>query len=132
VPSPHLKTRGEDRNRLKRYEPSFPIPGLFPSSPCPHPENPRPGYLCGCRECVSRGDQIAIDKSEAPLPINPEDRALRKIDELKGQIGEMDPTDSKAIGHLYRQIVAQRAVIDEYSGVPTVYKPGKLKGGKGK
>jgi len=134
VPQSLSTTRIEDRKRLRRYEPSFPIPGLFPSSPCPHPENPRPGYLCGCRECVSKGDQIAIDKSEAPEPVNPEDRALRRIDEIKGLIGELDPiADSKVIGDLYRQIVTQRAIVDEFSGQPTVYKPDpRLKGGKGK
>ena len=73
-----------------------------------------------------------IDRSNPPLPVNPEDRALKRIEEYRKAMEGLDPAKHpRFIAGLNAEIERQRAIIDEYAGQPTVYRPNpRLKGGK--
>lgn len=123
--------------------------GLSPDAPCPpacEKLEIAAGYFClGCLAFHPQ-DQHTIDASTPPPPINPEDKAARKIAEYRRKIGDYEQAvenlDARkqrrlldrlaaVIAELREKIDEQRKIIDEWAGVPTVYKPNpKLRGGK--
>jgi hypothetical protein len=130
---PGSTTRQEDSNRFKRREPRWPANGLTPTSPHGHGTNDaRHGDYCGAYDCVHERDQVEIERSKADPPVNPEDRAQRKIDEYRQAMESLDPNlHPRLIAGLQAKIDEQRKIIDEWAGVPTVYRPDpRYKGGK--
>ncbi len=130
---PGSTTRHDDSNRFKRREPRWPVNGLTPTSPHGHgPHDAHHGDYCGAYDCVHERVQVEIENSYADPPVNPEDRAQRKIDEYRQAMADLDPAKHhRHIAGLHEAIAKQRAIIDRYSGQPTVYRPNpRLKGGK--
>jgi hypothetical protein len=105
---------------------------LTPGSTCPHGVKIHDGDVCVVKHCASNHTQQEIDRSEAPRPENPEDKAARRIGEYRKAMEGLDPAKHpRLIAGLRDEIAKQQEIISEYSGQPTVYRPNpKLKGGK--
>jgi hypothetical protein len=118
-----------DRNRLKRYEPLWPIPLLTPASPCPHGIRIRIGRVCGVCHAATRATQQEIEKMPAPPPINPEDQALSQIAFFRDWLKDHPEATTRTKTHVVRQISRLEAVVREW--IPTKYQPrANLKGGR--
>lgn len=119
------------RSRLGRLRPFFPI-YMTPGATCPHGVRIHDGDVCMVKHCTSRHTQQDVDRTNPPPPVNPEDRALGKILEYQQAMEHLDPAKHhRLIAGLQVEIDRQRAIVDEYAGQPTVYRPDpRLKGGK--
>ncbi len=118
------------RSRQAKLRPFFPVLGFAPDSPCPHGARIHDGDVCMVNHCASHRTQHDVDASPAPLPVNPEDRALKAIGEWQEilEAGDLDRTTEREIRD---RITRLKAVVHAWSGQPTVYRPNpRLKGGR--